>query len=93
MIFRWAARLLDIATTAFIGLLIGALVAVVGNIVGGTLTRIFITIIASAVIGAGVGIVWVILRVRRGEPSPRREPYLAVLRSETEKENGFWNKN
>lgn len=79
MILPCALRLLNIATTAFIGLLIGALVAVVANIVGGTPTRMLITIIASVVIGAGFGIVWVIRGVRYGERPAQREPYLAVL--------------
>jgi hypothetical protein len=71
---------LDIAASAFIGLLAGALLAVVGNIVGGTPTRILITTVASAVIGAGLGVVGVIRSGRPGEKPARRVPYVAVLR-------------
>jgi hypothetical protein len=56
--------------------------------VGGTPTRILITTIAGAVIGAAVGVVAVIRSVRRGERPVRREPYLAVLRGASHNAEG-----
>jgi uncharacterized membrane protein YfcA len=67
----WASRLLDVATGAFLGLLGGGLVAVLANILGGTPTRMAITVAAVAAAGTALGCVWAFRRKRRQGYRPR----------------------